>query len=402
MFEPSSIVVGVEIGTSKICAVVGEVSAEGSFRVLGVGQSESRGVRKGEIKNPSEVSDSLRSALKQAEEMADVEIRSVWLGVTGGHVQAMNNRGYHSIASDDREITEADVQDALRIAKAVNLPAQTTPIHMVRRHFIVDGQMSDNPIGMFGHRLEANVLMIYGNTHRLQNSVGALRSLSLEVEDLAFNGLASSLAVLTPDHKEVGTLVIDFGGGSTDFTVTAGGVTRHAGVLAVGGDHVSQDLASGLKIPLGLAERLKIDYGAAEPDTPPQTSTIHLESRNGLTARTINRVHLQRIMAARLEEIFEIVGQKLAEADVLDWIRGGVVLTGGGARIRGICELVSRVLQLPTEIGRIQCVSGMASTLDQVEFATAIGIAKFGSFRVQTELARRPKWRMWANIFQRS
>lgn len=393
MFDPSSVVVGLEVGTSKICAVVADVTREGGFKILGLGQAESRGVRKGEIVNPADLPELIRHALDQAEKMADVEIRSVWLGVTGAHIAAIHNRGKHLIASDDRSITEDDVQDAIRVAKTLNLQPHSYPLHLIRQQFLVDDQPGiDNPVGLVGNSVEADVLVVHGNFNRLQTSTKAVKSVPIDVEDVAFTGLASQLAVLTPEHKEIGTLVIDLGGGATEFTVTYGGIVRHAGVLAVGGDHVSQDLAIGLKVPLPLAEKLKLEHGSAMADDSVRGTLITLPSDNGLPGKTVNLEHLRRIQNARLEETFEIIAEQLEDSRVYEFIHGGCVLCGGGAHTPHIARLAERVLQMPVQIGRIQCVTGIPDSLDQPEFAASIGLAKYGSFRVQRELGKSGRW----------
>lgn len=387
MFDLSSVVVGLEIGTSKICAVVADVTVDGTFRVLGLGQAESKGVRKGEIVNPADLPDLLRHAVKEAEEMADVEVRTVWLGVTGGHIQGTHNKGFHPIASDDREITEDDVEDVLDIAKTLNLPAHNHPIHLIRQHFGIDGQVTENPVGMYGNRLEADVLVLHGNFNRLQGAIRAVKSLHIEVEDVAFNGLASQLAVLTSEQKELGTLLLDMGAGTTEYVVTEDGIVHHAGVLAVGGDHVSQDLVTGLRIPLGLAEQLKVEHGSASLDNHLLGDTLQLPSGNGLAPRSINLEHFHRILHARLEETLQIIEQKLANAGLLGRLHGGVVLTGGCAQTDGLVQLAKNIFQLPVQVGQIHCVAGMNEAVNQPEFATPIGLAKYGSFRVQRQLA---------------
>src|SRR5204863_5477725 len=267
MFDSASIIVGLEIGTSKVCAVVGEVNAAGSLNIIGVGQCRSRGVRKGEIIDPATASEDVRNAIVEAEQMADVEIRSVYLGVTGGHIRGFTNRGVHPVVSADREITEEDVEDVIKNAKAINLPAENYVLHAIRQHFLVDGQDGiTDPVSMLGARVEVDMHVIHGHFNRLQNPIRAVKGLQLEVDAIVFNGLASSLALLNSEQKEMGALVIDIGGGTTEYVVYSGGIIKHAGVLAVGGDHVSNDLAWGLKIPLGRAEELKVQQGAASPD----------------------------------------------------------------------------------------------------------------------------------------
>src|SRR3954467_3294421 len=277
MFDPSSIIVGLEVGTSKVCAVVGDVGPQGALNVVGVGQARSRGVRKGEIVDVALASEDVRNAIVEAEQMADVEIRSVYLGVSGGHLRGFNNRGVHPVVSSDREISEDDVQDVIKNAKTINLPAQNHVIHAIRQHFLVDGQDGIiNPVGMLGSRVEVDVHVVHGNLNRLQNAIRAVKGLQLEVDDIVFNGLAASLALLTNEQKELGSLVIDIGGGTTEYVVYANGIIKHTGVLAVGGDHVSNDLAYGLKVSLSRAEQLKIENGSALFDESAKGQTITL------------------------------------------------------------------------------------------------------------------------------
>src|SRR5476651_463682 len=334
MFDDTNIIVGLEVGTSKICAVVGEQNADGTLNIVGLGQSRSRGVRKGEIADAPLAEEDVRNAVVEAEQMADVEIRSVYLGVTGGHVRGFNNRGVHPVVSADREISEDDVQDVIKNAKAINLPAENTVVHAVRQHFFVDGQDGiTNPVGMLGARLEVDVHVVHGITNRLQNAVRLVKGLQLEVDEIVFNGLASSLALLTSEQKELGALVIDIGGGTTEFVVYSEGVIRHAGVLAVGGDHVSNDLAFGLKVPLSRAQKLKHEYGSALITEAAKGQTISITNELGLALKTVNLEHLQRIMSLRLEELFEIIAHELEKAGLTDYLRAGVFLCGGGSRV---------------------------------------------------------------------
>ena len=382
MFDPASLIVGLEIGTSKICAAVGEVNAAGALNIIGLGQSRSRGVRKGEIADTSVAEEDMRNAIVEAEQMADVEIRSVYLGVTGGHIRGFNNRGVHPVVSADREIMQEDVQDVIKNAKAINLPAQNHVLHAIRQHFHVDGQDGIlNPVGMLGARVEVDVHVVHGNFNRLQNPIRVVKGLQLEVEAIVFNGLASSLALLSNEQKEMGALVIDLGGGTTNYAVYADGIIKHTGVLAVGGDHVSNDLAYGLKVPLGRAEHLKIEHGAALVDDSIKGQTVTTSNELGLPLKTVNLEHLRRVMSLRLEEIFQLIEQDIARAGLLDYLRAGVFLCGGGARIPGILKLAEKVFQLSASLGCANSISGIKSALDQPEFATAIGLVKFGSFQ---------------------
>ena len=384
MFDSSNIIVGLEIGTSKVCAVVGEVGDEGALNIVGLGQSRSRGVRKGEICNAQKTEEDVRSAIVEAEQMADVEIRSVYLGVTGAHFRGFNNRGVHPIVSADREISDDDVRDVVKNAKAINLPAENSVLHAVRQHFLVDGHDGiPNPAGMLGSRIEVDMHVIHGNTNRLQNSIRVVKGMQVEVDDVVFTGLASSLALLSNEQKELGAVVIDLGGGTTEYVVHVGGVVKHTGVLAVGGDHVTQDLSHGLKVPLSRAEQLKLEHGSATADPQRAGQTIIIANELGMPLNNVNIEHLQRIMALRIEETLQLVAQDIEEAGLRDYLRAGIFLCGGGARVPHIAGVAEQIFDMPVCVGKTNSVSGLKSALDQPEFAGAIGLVKFGSFQHQ-------------------
>jgi cell division protein FtsA len=242
---------------------------------------------------------------------------------------------------------------------------------------------------MVSAHVEVDVHVVHGNCNRLQNPIRAVKSLTLDVEDIVFSGLASSLALLTNQQKELGALVIDLGGGTTEYVAYERGIVKHTGVFAVGGDHISNDLAFGLKVPLGRAERLKIEHGSAVVAPNAKGRTIPLSSEPGLPERSVNLEHLQRIMSLRLEEIFQLVAQEIQPLGLLDRLRAGVFLCGGGAHISGIEELAQRVFELPVAIGRTNCLNGRRSALDEPEFVTGIGLVKYGSFEQQKRAASR-------------
>ena len=388
--------------------MVGELNAEGAVNIIGVGQSRARGVRKGEISDAAAVEEDVRNAIAEAEQMADVEIRSLFLGVTGNHLRGFNNRGVHPVVSADREITQEDVQDSIKNAKAINLPNDHDVVHAIRQHFIIDGQDGiHDPVGMLGSRIEVDMHVIHGKLNRLQNPIRIVKGLHLEVEDVVFNGLASSLAVLGSDDKELGALVIDIGGGTTEFVVYADGIIKHTGVLAVGGDHISNDLAYGLKVPLGRAEQLKLEHGAALLDASAKGQTITIANDLGLPARSVNLEHLRRIMVLRVEEIFTLIERELAEAGLLDYIRAGVFICGGGARIPQIQKLAEEMFQMPVCLGRAKSLSGLKSALDQPEFATGVGLVRFGALqhkkRTRNTFFLADRWReTFGGLFRRN
>lgn len=384
MFNESNCIAGLEIGTSKICVVVGEMNAEGGLNIVGLGQARSRGVRKGEIVNLEQVEEDLRAAVYEAEQMADVEIRSVYLGVTGSHVRGFNNRGTHTVVSADREITVDDVADVVKNAKAIALPADHTIIHAVRQQYSLDGQGGiPNPVGMLGTKLELDMHVVHGHANRLQNAIRLVRGTQLVVDEIVFNGIASSLAVLTKEQKDMGALVIDIGGGTTEYVVHCDGAIRHTGVLAVGGDHVSNDLAYGLKVPLSRAEKLKLELGSAMVNPELKGETINLTNELGLPLKSVNVEHLQRIMSLRLEEIFQLIADEVEAAGLTDYLRAGVFLCGGGSRVPKIIPLAENIFQLSVSPGHAGGANGLTAALDQPEFATAIGLVKFGSLKVR-------------------
>ncbi len=389
MFDSANIIVGLEIGTSKVCAAVGELNENGALSVIGIGQAKSRGVRKGEITDAAAAEEDIRNAIVEAEQMADVEIRSVYLGVTGSHMRGFNNHGVHPVVSADREINEDDVQDVVRNAKAVNLPAENYVVHAIRQHFTIDGQRGiQNPVGMLGARVEIDVHVVHGNLNRIKNSIRTVKGLQLEVEEVVFGGLASSLAVLNNTQKELGALVIDFGAGTTEYVVYNNGVVKHTGVLAVGGDHISNDLAYGLKLPLGRAEQLKLEHGGASMDEALRGKSIALTNEVGLPARNVNCDHLRRIMSLRIEETLQLIDQDLARQGLHEYLRAGVIICGGGARIPGIQDMAERVFQMPVMLGQACSINGLSDALKQAEFATTIGLVKFGSLQHKSKAGK--------------
>jgi cell division protein FtsA len=277
----------------------------------------------------------------------------------------------------------------IKNAKAINLPAENMVIHAVRQHYSVDGQDGvTNPVGMLGARLEVDMHVVHGHMNRLQNAIRLVRGTQLEVEEIVFNGLASSLALLTNEQKELGALVIDIGGGTTEFVVYSDGAIRHTGVLAVGGDHVSNDLAYGLKVPLSRAEKLKVEYGSALVNAESKGRTITITNELGLALKTINVEHLQRIMSLRLEEIFQLIADELEHAGLRDYLRAGIFLCGGGSRVPGIVPLAENVFQMNVTPGHACAVNGLTAALDQPEFAAAIGLVKYGSLKNRKRAAR--------------
>jgi cell division protein FtsA len=393
MFDrQNQIIVGLEIGTHKVCAV-GEVNEYGALNIIGLGQARSRGVRKGEITDLPTAEEDVRSALAEAENMSGVEISSVYLGITGNHVHGIGNRGVHPVVAADRIISAEDVHAVVRNAKAINIPPQNQILHAARQHFTVDDQTGvENPVGMSGARLAVDMHVIHGLAGRIENPLRAVKGLQIQVEAVVFNGLASALAMLTSEQKEMGAITIDIGGGTTEYAVYCRGIVRHTGVIGVGGDHISNDLFYGLCVPLSLAEQLKLQHGSALVDQSVRGQTITLPQGAGLQHRAVNLENLRLIIHHRVDEILELIADDIIQRGLAHHVRAGVFLSGGTSRLPGIRELAEQVFGLPTSLGRTAGINGLSAALDQPEFVTPIGLVKYGSFQEKPRVRSRFQW----------
>jgi cell division protein FtsA len=372
-----SILVGLEIGTSKICVVVGEASATGPIKILGVGQAPSRGVRKGEIVDYETAHKCVREALADAEEKSDVTIQSVFVGVTGAHIESFNNRGGVNLPEDRDEIDETDYEDVAVSARDVNIPQPNLFLHTILQHYYVDGQEGVlNPIGMLGRKLEADFHIIHGVGNRIKNTVRCVKEIGLEVEDVVFNGLASAQVVLTQQQKDLGALSIDIGGGSTDYVAYVEGAVKQSGVLAVGGDHITNDISMGLRIPMARAERLKLDEGSALLDSAPG-EMIHLKDETGFAGREIEREMLNTIIHCRMREMFELLKDSIDREPYLPMLGAGIFLTGGCSQLHGVRELAQEIFNVPVHVAHAQSTSGLTAASENPQFATAIGLLRY-------------------------
>jgi cell division protein FtsA len=384
MLPKEKIIVGLEVGTSKVCAVVGEVLDDGNIMVVGVGQANSEGVRKGEIVNIEATVECLHAAVADAEESAGVEIHNVYASVSGGHIRSFNNRGTVAVTNEEREISEEEVRNVLLNAKAVNIPMDHVVIHAIRQHFFVDGHDGiQNPVGMIGAKLEADVHVIYGVRTRLQNTIKCIKHVPLDVANIAVSGFASALAVLTSEHQHLGAVVVDMGGGTTDYLVYREGTIQHSGVLAVGGDHITNDVAIGLRIPMNRAETLKKEHGTLA--VPPDDEMLTLKREVGLPDRQVSKQQLCRIMNLRVEETLTLIKKELEKHKLLDYLGAGVFITGGCARLQGLEPLAAQIFGLPVHIGHSLTVGGPTSAIESPEYSTAIGLVRYalGSQRDQ-------------------
>lgn len=370
--------VGLEIGTNKVCAVVAECRADGEIHLLGVGETPSRGVRKGEIVHFENASNCVREALADAEEKSDVEIKSVWLAVTGSHIQSFNNRGSVAIPEEGGEITEEEIQEVEYKAKEISLPRENAILHSIIQHYYVDGQDGVlNPVGMLGRRLEADFHMIHGVMTRVQNAIRCVKEFHIEVEDVVVNSLASAQVVLDQNQKGAGAVVIDIGGGVTDYIAYVDGAVRHSGVLAIGGDHITNDISIGLRIPITRAEKLKIEEGSALLDKSLPGEKIILKNDSGFSGKEVEREMLNRIIYARLEELFGLLRKRILEEIPEHQLGAGIMLTGGCSLIRGIKEVAESVFEMPVHLTRAQGVSGPTSAFANPQLSTCIGLTRY-------------------------
>lgn len=371
--------VGLEIGTSKICAVVAESRGDAQpVRIIAVGEAPSRGVRKGEIVDFSTASKCVQEALVDAEEKSDVEIRSVWAAVTGSHLTSFNNRGHTPLDSNKNEIDEDDLRDVELNAKEVSIPSQNEFLHTIIQHYYVDGNPGVlDPIGMVGTKLEADFHIVHGVRTRIQNTIRVIKEAHIEVEDVVINALASAQVVVTQQQKDLGVIVLDIGGGVTDYIVYVDGSVRHSGVLAVGGDHLTNDLSIGLRIPITRAEKLKIEEGCALVDGTKPGETIVLKGDAGFTGCEVERSVLNLVLHTRLTELFQLLRRRIEQECSLDLIGAGLVITGGTSQLRGLRSIAETIFDLPTRLASAQDVTGPTSAYQNPSLSTAIGLVKY-------------------------
>jgi cell division protein FtsA len=374
----STIFAGLEIGTSKICVVVGEAKPDGAIKILGVGQAPSRGVRKGEIVDFETAQTCLHDALVRAEDRSDVMIKNVFLSVTGPHIESLNNRGRLAIPEDQSEITEDDLAEIKEIARDVAIPEQNVFLHSIVRHYIVDGQDKViNPIGMLGRKLEANYHIIHGIRSRIQNTIRCVREIPLEVEDVVFAPIAAAQIVLNQAAKEHGALLIDIGGGTTDYVLYADGAVAQSGSIGLGGDHITNDISVVLKVPLSRAEKLKIEEGRCWPDESATSDRIAIEGDAHFIGRTVERELLDGVIRSRMTEILEIVRNRLEHGEGLECCAAGIYLTGGSSLLKGIAALAEDILGLPVHRPNTAPISGLTATFENPQYATPIGLIRY-------------------------
>ena len=372
----STIYAGLEIGTQKICVVVGEAKRDGAIRILGVGQAPSRGVRKGEIVDFEKVQTCLNDALVRAEDRSDVMIRNVFLGVTGAHIESLNNRGCYRLPDDQSEITEDDVEEAKEIARNVPIPQQNVFLHSVTRQYVVDGQEGvKQPIGREGRMLEADYHIIHGMRARIQNAIRCVREIPLEVEDVVFNPIAAAQVVLSREAKNNGSLMIDFGAGTADYVLYQDGMITASGSVPLGGDHITNDIALALQIPNGRAEKVKLEDASCLYEGVPDDEILQIEDDGGLVIGEVERAFLNEVVYLRTKEILDQVRERCQ--DHLSRLAAGVYLTGGVSLMKGIDSVAKDVFQMKVTRAGSAPVSGVSAMFENPQYSTPIGLIRY-------------------------
>jgi len=379
MSYDDGIIVGLDIGTTKVCSVIGRINEYGSIDILGVGTSPSKGLRKGVVVNIESTVNSVATAIEKAELMAGVEVKSVYAGIAGGHIEGINSRGVVAVSTRSREITQEEVERVIEAAKAMALPMEREVIHVLPQEFIVDNQGSiKDPIGMSGVRLEAEVHIVTGAVASAQNIVKSVNRSGYAVNDIVLEPLASALSTLKDDEKELGVVLIDIGGGTTDVIVYLNGSIWHTNVIAMGGNHVTNDVSIGLRTPIQSAEDIKKKWGIAVSELVDPGEVIEVPSVGGRKPTQLPRQILAEIIQPRLEETFFLVKNDLEQKDFKEMITGGVVLTGGASLLKGIDKVAEDVFEMPVRIGIPSGISGLVEEVSSPEFATGVGLVLYG------------------------
>jgi cell division protein FtsA len=367
------LLVGLDIGTSKVVAIVGELQEDRSVEVIGFGMHPSRGLKKGVVVNIESTVNSIQRAVEEAELMAGCEIHAVYTGIAGSHVRSLNSTGI--VAIRDREVARSDVDRVIDAARAVAIPADQKILHVLPQEYIIDGQEGiREPIGMSGVRLEARVHMVTGAASAAQNIVKCVQRCGLEVEDIVLEQLASSYAVLTDDEKELGVCLVDVGGGTTDIAVFNSGAIRHTAVIPIAGDQVTNDIAISLRTPTQYAEEIKIKYACALSQLAAADETIEVPSVGDRPSRRLARQTLAEVVEPRYEELFGLIRAELRRSGFEESVAAGIVLTGGSAKMEGAVELAEEVFHMPVRLGLPQHVRGLGDVVRNPIHATGVGL----------------------------
>lgn len=374
------IITGLDIGTTKICAVVVKEDADGRLNVVGIGSSPSHGLRKGVVVNIEKTVSAVRDAIEEAQQMAGVEIESVFVGIAGDHIRSINSKGMVGVSRDDHEITQEDVNRAINAAKALALPIDREIIHIIPQEYIVDDQDGiRDPIGMSGVRLEVEVHIVTAAVTSAQNIVKSVQRAGYQVEEIILEPLASSLAVLDDDERTLGVALVDLGGGTSDIAMFFDGHIKHTSVVALGQQHVTNDIAVGLRTPQEQAEDIKVNYGTVIRDSIDENDTLNVPGVGGRPSRTISRAVLVDIAGPRMEEILTLAYQKMKKSDLLDLMAAGAVVTGGGALMEGMLNMAERIWGMPVRLGHPKHLGGLTETVRSPIYSTAVGLCLYGT-----------------------
>ncbi|RCS57552.1 cell division protein FtsA [Parvibium lacunae] len=371
--EYKDLIVGLDIGTSKVVAMVAELMADGHFEVIGMGHHISQGLKKGVVVNIEATVNSIQRALEEAELMADCKIKHVFTGIAGSHIRSFNSSGM--VAIKDREVSQSDVARVIDTAKAVNIPTDQQVLHVLTQEFMIDGQEDvREPIGMSGVRLEVRVHIVTGAVSAAQNIVKCVRRCGLEVEDLILQPLASSLSVLTPDEKDLGVCLVDIGGGTTDIAIFTGGAIRHTAVIPIAGDQITSDIAMALRTPTADAEDIKVQHGIAKQALASMDDRIEVPGLGDRGPRALSKQALAAVIEPRVEELFSLVQQVIRESGYEELLSSGIVLTGGTALMPGMVELGEDIFLKPVRMGVPDYRGGLADVVASPRYATAMGL----------------------------
>ena len=379
-----NIVVGLDIGTDKVCRVIGERNAHGTVDVVGIGTHPSTGLRKGVVINIEDTARSIRAAIEEAEMMAGVQVTQVYAGIAGGHIRSLNSQGMVPVKTG--QVGQGDVDKVLETAQALAIPMDREVLHVIAQEFLVDDQEGiDDPRGMSGVRLAAKVHIVTASVAAAENIVRCCNMTGLSVQDIVLGQLASSESVLTQDERELGVALVDIGGGTTDLAVFQGGAVVHTHVLPIGGGHITNDIAYGLRAPIKVAEAVKCEHGTATADLVQQNEVFHVPHVGGERSHETSRRMLAEIIEPRVEEIFALVQQELRRVGYDDLLPAGIVLTGGATVLEGMAAVAERVFGLPARVGSPRDIGGLADVVASPIYSTGVGLVMFGFDNHRTE-----------------
>lgn len=397
--KSDNLIVGLDIGTTKICCIVGHMAEDG-LEVVGIGTSPSRGMRKGVVINIESTVAAIRKAIREAELMAGCEIKSVFTGIAGGHIRGMNSQGV--IAIKNREVTSEDLQRVIDAAKAIAIPMDREVLHILPQEFIIDDQDGiREPLGMSGVRLEAKVHIVTGAVASAQNIIKSCNRAGVDVADIVLEQLASSEAVLSADEKELGVALVDIGGGTADIAIYADGAIKHTSVLSIGGDHLTNDIAVGLRTPMAEAEKIKKAYGCCLTSMVGKDETIEVPSVGGREPRILSRQLLAEILEPRVEEMFSLINREIIKSGYDELIASGIVITGGTAILPGMPELAEQIFNLPVRRGTPIDIGGLADVVNSPIYASGVGLVKYGSMNTQAQKFKVGEDNMFERVSKR-